>query len=152
MQRGPAESTGPTRLLIPLEGEPFQEMPAHPGLWQLGGCHLLPKFHLHIEEVVLQEATEVEVCVGRTQGLQITRAWVSSCPGPWQLLWCPGHHPPPLGTTYACPGRRCSHRAALPLQEKRGASELLGLVAEEVAMPATATSLGWKIEAQREEV
>lgn len=71
--------------------------------------------------------------MGRTQGLQITRAWVSSCPGPWQLLWCPGHHPPPLGTAYACPGRRCSRRAALPLQEKLGASELLGLLAEEVA-------------------
>ena len=66
-----------------LEGKPFKEILAHP---ILGACqpgdvsevvtHLLDEFYLLIQEMVLQEVTEVEVCAGRTQGTQIQKGLV----------------------------------------------------------------------------
>ena len=63
-----------------LVGEPFEEIFAQPAL---GACqpievgqvvtHLLDEFHLLIQEIVLQEVTEMRLCVSRTQGRQIQK-------------------------------------------------------------------------------
>ena len=36
--------------------------------------HLLDEFHLPIQDVVLQEVTELRVCVGRAQGRQVQKS------------------------------------------------------------------------------
>ena len=40
--------------------------------------HLFEEFHLLFQEMVLQEVTEIRVCAGRTQGVQIQKnlVWV----------------------------------------------------------------------------
>ena len=66
-----------------LTGEPLEETPAQHSLWpgqpeeiSLVVAHLLVEFHLLIQEVVLQEATEMRVWVGRTQAMQIPKGLV----------------------------------------------------------------------------
>ena len=84
MQRSPSEvCLWPPKLLVVLEGEPFKRYspsPAQPGARQPAEvrwfAHLLDEFHLLIQEVVLQEITELRVCVGRTEDMQIQKGLV----------------------------------------------------------------------------
>ena len=66
-----------------LEGEPFKELLAQPSLRtsqpaEVGQVvtHLLDEFHLLIQEAALQEVSEVRVCAGRTQGMQVQKGLV----------------------------------------------------------------------------
>ncbi|KAF6094757.1 hypothetical protein HJG60_011855 [Phyllostomus discolor] len=72
---------GLQRLLVMLE--PFEEIltqpslgPGQPAAVSQVVAHLFDEFHLFIQEVVLQEVTEMRVCVGRTQGMQIPKGLV----------------------------------------------------------------------------
>ena len=63
-----------------LEGEPFEERLAQASRGtsqpaEIGQVvtHLLDEFHLLIQEVALQEVTEVGVCMGRTQSMQFQK-------------------------------------------------------------------------------
>ena len=64
-------ATGLQKLLVVLEGEPFEEILAQPSLGtsqpaEVGQVvtHLLDEFHLLLQEVTLQEVTEAGVCGG----------------------------------------------------------------------------------------
>lgn len=94
-----------------LEGEPSEEILAQP---RLGTCqpvavsgapHLLDEFHLLVQEVVLQEVTELRVC-GENQGAPIQRAWSGSTPGPQWLPRHPEFYPTHLGTAPTRPGKK----------------------------------------------
>ena len=84
MQRGPSKSSGLQKLLAVCEGETLEEILAQPSLGSSGQpaevsqvvTHLLDEFHFLIQEVVLQEVTEMRVCAGRTQGMQIPKGLV----------------------------------------------------------------------------
>ena len=80
---GPSKATGLQRLLVVLEGEPFEEAIAQPSLGtrqtaEAGQVvtHFLDELPLLIQEVALQEVAEVGVCSGRTQGMQIQKGLV----------------------------------------------------------------------------
>ena len=69
--------------LVVLEGEPFKEILAHPSLGASQPAevrqvvaHLLDEFHLLTQEVVLQEVSEMRVCVDRIQGIQVQKGLV----------------------------------------------------------------------------
>ena len=79
-QKGPSKAAGFRRLLVMLEGESFKEILTQPSLGtsypvevRQVVVHLLNEFHLLIQEVILQEVTEMGIYVGRTQGRQIPK-------------------------------------------------------------------------------
>ena len=78
----PQRPLGSQGFLVVLEGESLEKILTHPA-WGPARvevsqvvAHLLDEFHLLIQEVFLQEVTEVRVCMGRTQGMQIPKALV----------------------------------------------------------------------------
>ena len=75
-----SKAAGLQRLLVVLEGEPFEEILAQPSVgagqpaeMSQVAAHLLDEFCFLIWKVILQEVTEMGVCAGRTQGMQIQK-------------------------------------------------------------------------------
>ena len=70
-----------------------------------GVAHLLDEFHLPIQDVVLQEVTELRVCAGRPRAGRSKRAWVRLFSRTVVASMCPECHPTRLGKASAPPGR-----------------------------------------------
>ena len=104
--------------------------------------HLLDEFHLLFQEVVLQEVTEMSVCVGRTQGLQSQKGLLQGHGGFHGIL---SFTPLILGwLLHILEEGTAANTLVLHLQEMLGALILiLGQLVAEVTHTLQATSLSW---------
>lgn len=67
------------------KGDPLEEILGQASLWDSQPAelnqlvaHILDKFYLYIQEVVLQEVTDMGVYSGRTQGMQIQKGLIQA--------------------------------------------------------------------------
>ena len=114
--------------------------------------HLLDEFCLLIQEVVLQEVTEVSVCVGRTQGMQIQKDLAQVLlQGNGSFHGILSGTPLILGRLHHILEEGSTTALVWHLQEPLGSLSLrLGQLLEEVAHTLQSPILAVEIEAQTE--
>ena len=114
--------------------------------------HLLEKLHLLIQEVAFQGATEMRVCAGRTQGMQIQEGLVQALlQGQGSFHGLLGFTPFILRWLLHILEECMAPAIVLQLKERlRALALLLGQFAEEVTHTLRSHVISIKTEAQRE--